>query len=107
MDNNKIQNPKTEVPKGIAMNDKDYMNAILSTEKCMVKNYAVAMTEASNEHLHQAYQNMFQTVDNLQRQIFEEMFRKGWYPLEKAEQQKVMQKANMFQTDFQDLTSSN
>lgn len=105
MDNNhKIENPKVEVPKGLEMNDKDYMNALLSLEKGMVKDYATAMTEASNEHLHQVYQNMFQSINNLQRQLFEEMFRKGWYPLEKAEQQKVMQKENMLQTEFQDLT---
>lgn len=103
--NNKIENPKVEVPKGLEMNDKDYMNALLSVEKGMAKDYVTAMTEASNEHLHQVYQNMFQAIDNLQRQLFEEMFRMGWYPLEKAEQQKIMEKANMLQTDFQDLTA--
>ena len=28
--NNKITNPKTEVPKGMALNDKDYLNMTLS-----------------------------------------------------------------------------
>ena len=45
MNNNKIKNDKVEVPSGVSMNDKDYMNSILSCLKEMVKNYAVSLTE--------------------------------------------------------------
>ena len=37
-----VKNSKTEVPCGICMNDKDYMNSILSSLKEMSKNYVVA-----------------------------------------------------------------
>ena len=57
--NNQISNPKTEVPKGTKINDKDYMNSLLGTLKEMVKNYAVALTEASNETLYNEFKNMF------------------------------------------------
>ena len=50
--NNSISNPKTEVSKGTSLNDKDYMNSLLGTLKEMVKNYAVALTEASNKNLY-------------------------------------------------------
>ena len=36
--NNEIKNEKVEVPTGISLNDKDYMNLCLSTLKCMEKN---------------------------------------------------------------------
>ena len=36
--NNSISNPKTEVPKGTSLNDKDYMNSLLGTLKEIVKN---------------------------------------------------------------------
>ena len=49
MNNNKISNTKVEVPKGTEMNDKDYINSVLSSLKEMSKNYTLAMTEASNE----------------------------------------------------------
>lgn len=49
--NNQISNPKVEVPTGIACNDKDYLNSLLSCLKEMSKNYVMAMTEASNESL--------------------------------------------------------
>ena len=53
--NNSISNPKTEVSKGTSLNDKDYMNSLLGTLKEMVKNYAVALTEASNENLYNTF----------------------------------------------------
>ena len=52
MDNNKISNPKTEVPTGRTLNDKDYLNCLLTTLKEMGKNYATVLTEASNENLY-------------------------------------------------------
>ena len=57
--NNQIQNIKTEVPSGIKLNDKDYLNSLLSCLKERVKNYSVVLTEASNENLYNAYKTMF------------------------------------------------
>ena len=55
MNNNKVSNPKTEVPQTNKMNDKDYITAMLSIEKSMLKNYAVSLTEASNDDLYNDY----------------------------------------------------
>lgn len=101
--NNKICNPKTEVPAGIQLNDKDYMNSLLSCLKEMEKNYAIAMTEASNKNLFQKYSSIFQTLAELQREVYELMFRKGWYTLEKAETQKVSEKYEMLNQELQSL----
>lgn len=102
--NNKISNPKVEVPKGVSINDKDYMNSLLSCLKEMVKNYAIALTEASNENLYNQYKEMFDTYSNLQREVFEVMFRKGWYVLEQAEEQKINSKYQMLNQEFLDLS---
>lgn len=107
MNNNKISNPKTEVPKGTIINDKDYMNSLLSCLKEMVKNYAIALTESSNETLYNQYKEMFDTYSNLQREVFEEMFRKGWYSLEQAEGQKINNKYQMLNQEFLDLSENN
>ena len=101
--NNSISNPKTEVPKGTSLNDKDYMNSLLGTLKEMVKNYAVALTEASNENLYKEFKTMFDEYSNLQRGVYETMFRKGWYTLEKAEQQKLDSKYQTLNQEFMDL----
>ena len=103
MNNNEICNPKTEVPKGIALNDKDYMNSLLSTLKEMVKGYALVLTEASNENLYNQYKVMFDEYAKLQREVFEIMFRKGWYSLEAAEGQKIATKYQTLKQEFNDL----
>ncbi len=103
--NNSISNPKTEVPKGTSLNDKDYMNSLLGTLKEMVKNYAVALTEASNENLYNEFKTMFDEYSNLQREVYETMFRKGWYTLEKSEQQKLDSKYQTLNQEFMDLNA--
>lgn len=104
MNNNKICNPKTEVPTGTKLNDKDYLNSVLSMLKDMEKNYTMALTEASNENLFSKYENMFNDIKNLQRDVYELAFRKGWYTLEKAENTKISEKYNTLNQEFTDLS---
>ena len=101
--NNHISNPKVEVPTGIACNDKVYLNSLLSCLQEMSKNYVMAMTEASNESLFEKHKQVFLTVISLQREVYELMFRKGWYILEKSETQKINQKLQMLSNEYQDL----
>ncbi|MBO5138202.1 MAG: spore coat protein [Bacilli bacterium] len=87
--NQKVENPKTEVPTSINMNDKDMLNALLEVEKNMSVNMTIALNEASNETLYKELFQMFESIKNKQREIFELAFKKGWYSLEKAEEQKI------------------
>ncbi len=103
MNNNEISNPKTEVPKGLALNEKDYLNELLSCLKDMEKNYVIAMTEASNECLYNKLQSIFQALASLQREVYELMFRNGWYSLEKAEPNKINQKYQKLSQELKDL----
>ena len=105
MDNNqnKISNPKTEVSKGMKLNDKDYITCLILTLKCMEKNYAIALTEASNESLYQKFYQTFEKISDFQRKVYETMFQKGWYSLEKAENTKISQKLNMLNQELTDL----
>ena len=104
MNNNQISNPKKEVPTGIKLNDKDYLTKLLSCLKEMEKNYVVAMTEASNENLYSKFRNVFDDIANLQRDVYELMFRCGWYQMEAAEEQKISQKAQMLSQEINDLS---
>lgn len=105
MNNKQISNPKTEVPKGISINDKDYMNSLLSCLKEIVKNYSVVLTEASNENLYSEYKAMFDEYSSLQREVYELMFRKGWYIIDKIDQQKLDTKYQILNQEFLDLNS--
>ena len=101
--NNTISNPKTEVAKGIDLNDKDYMTSILTCLKELTKNYAVVLTEASNEELYQKYFDAFADISRLQRKVYEVMFQKGWYILEQAQELKIKNDYNTLNQEYNDL----
>lgn len=101
--NNQIKNPKVETPIGMTLNDKDYISSLLSTLKQLVKNYAVSLTEASCEELYEEYKEMFNTYSSLQREVYELMFRKGWYVLEQADANKISSKYQTLNQEFMNL----
>ena len=103
--NNQIKNPKTEVTKGMNLNEKDYLNSLLSCLKDMEKNYTIAMTEASCESLYQQHLETFLRIADLQRETYELMFQMGWYILEKTDQKKIQDKHSTLNQEFTDLKS--
>ena len=103
MSNMKISNPKTEVSTGIALNDKDYITCLLTSLKDIEKNYVIAMSEASNEKLYNSFKDAFVVLADLQREVYELMFRKGWYSLEKVSKQKIDDKLNTMTKEYEEL----
>ncbi len=69
--------------------DQEILNILLELEKNMVKNVAVAITEASNEKLSTAFEDIFNTSKEAQRDIFNYMNKQGFYQLEYASETKV------------------
>ena len=102
--NNQISNPKVEVPTGISLNEKDYITCLLTTLKEMSKGYVTAITEASNESLFNVYKEILEKVSNLQREVYELMFRKGWYILEKCDAIKINSKYQTLSQEYTDLS---
>ncbi|MCR2823097.1 spore coat protein [Lederbergia panacisoli] len=88
---NKIQNPATQVPKTPQMNDRDFLNDMLSTEKYMTQAYTTALHEASHQHLYDDLLSIFTETQQMQRDIFNLMFQKGWYKMEVQDTQKIQQ----------------
>ena len=101
--NNKVQNPKTEVPANSNMNDRDFLNDILESEKNMSVNYTYALNEASNEELFKRIYDMFIHIKETQRNLFELSFKKGWYTLEKAEENKINDEINTLSNMFNEI----
>ena len=99
----KIENVKMEVPSGISMNDEDMLNALLEVEKNMSVNLTIALNEASNEHLYERLFDSFETIKDLQRDLFEVAFRYGWYSLEEAEATKISEELNKLTSKYQNL----
>ena len=105
MNNNQVFNTKVEVSSGMALNEKDCINCLLSNLKNMSKGYVTAMSEASCESLYNIYKEIFLNISSLQREVYEVMFRKGWYVLEKVDTQKINSKKNTLMQEYNDLNS--
>lgn len=88
----KIENKKIELDNSINMNDEDRLTTILNIEKNMSVNMTIALNEASNEYLYNQLWDHFETIKDLQRDIFEILFQYGWYSLETAEETKINDK---------------
>ena len=101
--NNKVQNPKIELDSSIEMNDENYLNDILETEKNMSVNFTYALNEASNETLFNEIYEMFKQIQASQRNLFELSFRKGFYTLEKAETNKINEEYNTLLNKFNEI----
>lgn len=86
-----IKNPSTEVPKTPQMNERDFVNDILSQEKYLTNAYTVALNEASHQHLYDDLLAIFNETQNMQHDLFNLMFEKGWYKLEAEQAQKIQQ----------------
>jgi len=91
-----IQNPETPVQKTPQMNERDFVNDQLATEKYMTSSYCVAMHEASNDTLYQDLLAIFTETQQSQRDLYNLMFKKGWYKIEPAESQKLQQSYQQF-----------
>lgn len=94
-----ISNPKpANEPKvkGPQMNDRDFLNDILATEKYLTDSINVAVREASHDALHQDYMTILTETHMAQRQAFNLMFQRGAYKLEAEEQQKLDQAYQQF-----------
>ena len=87
--NNKVSNPKIEVPKTKEMNDYDFLITLLEAEKNMSNNLSSALNEVSCDKLFNFEFTLFTEVKGLARDLFDVMFEYGWYSLEKAEQIKI------------------
>lgn len=95
---NQIQNPKANVPETPQMNDRDYTNDLLATEKYLTTAYSTALNEVSHETLYQDLKTIFNETQDCQRHLFNLMFQKGWYSLKAAESQQL-------QKDYQKFSS--
>ena len=101
--NNKISNHKTEIPLNKELNDMDYINILLESEKNLTNNLNTCLNEASNEILFTKLNEIYNTIRLFQRKIFETSFSLGWYELEKANQTKIDDKSSTNKTKLSEL----
>ncbi|HWI62215.1 MAG TPA: spore coat protein [Symbiobacteriaceae bacterium] len=71
------------------VNDKDRMQDLLSTCKYLSNSYDTAMNEASHDALYQVFRQNHSNTKDMERQVYNTMFKKGWYRLPVADAQSV------------------
>ncbi|HET6872854.1 MAG TPA: spore coat protein [Sporolactobacillaceae bacterium] len=93
----KIKNPETQIPKTPQMNDRDFINDCLMTEKYLSSAYAVAVHEMSHQDLYRDVLSIYEESEKCQRELYNLMFKKGWYGLEAEDPQKLQKTYQQFQ----------
>ncbi|GGK19580.1 hypothetical protein GCM10010965_10770 [Caldalkalibacillus thermarum] len=88
-DPNVIANPSSNQPKGPQMNDRDRMNDCLATEKYLCQSINTATWEASHDQLHQDLKTILNQTQECHRNLYNLMFKKGWYKLQAADQMQI------------------
>lgn len=79
------------------VNDRDRMQDLLAQEKYLTAAYNVAMIEAGHEALFQVIRQNFDSCHQIQRKLFNTMFKKGWYKLPVADAESVAHTYEQFQ----------
>ena len=73
------------------MSEQNIMKDILSTEKSMVVNTAMAMNEASSNNVYNAYSKIFDDLTKEVKELFTICYNKNWYQLTEADTNQINQ----------------
>lgn len=101
-----IKNNKTQVKKGLEMNDSDRLNDILISYKHLVSSYAISLNEASNKNIYKLFFSLFESSSKMQAELFQLAFQKGWYTLETADVKKIQQAYDKFDKCLSELNNN-
>ena len=78
--------------------DKDIMTDLLSSQKFVTDGYNTSVNECATPSLKCDMLNILNKEHQIQGDVFSEMQRRGWYPTEAAEQQKISQVKQKYQS---------
>lgn len=89
---NKVENKRVKpLPSEEAYNDSDKLNDLLLCAKTINKSYGTFAEEASNDTLYTKIGDLSKDMGQLARDVFNLMFDKGWYKLERQDEDKIKQ----------------
>lgn len=94
-----IKNPESNVVsrvKNPSMNDRDYINDILATEKYLTDSFNTFVREASHTELYNDTKQILNETHDCTRDIFNVMFKNGFYSLQPEKAQAVQKAQKQF-----------
>lgn len=78
--------------------DREMMEDALSSQKFITENYNTFANECSCPAVMSEFMNILNEEHQIQHEVFDEMSKRGWYPTEAAQQQKIDQCKQKFTT---------
>jgi spore coat protein CotF len=71
------------------MSDVELMNDSLASQKLISDNYNTFANECATPCVRDEFMNILRDEHQIQAEIFDEMNKRGWYPVQPAEQPKI------------------
>ncbi len=81
----------------VTLSEKDMMDDALSSQKFITENYNNFANECSSTAVKTEFMNILNEEHTIQHDVFLEMQKRGWYPVEAADQNKINQAKQKFQ----------
>lgn len=82
--------------------DQEMFNDALYSQKQITENYNLSANECAGAQLRDLFLSILNEEHQIQADLFDEMSKRGWYPVQNADQQQVQQT----KTKFQNMQSS-
>ena len=82
----------------VKMSDKERMEDTLSDHKFLTGEYNTYTSEAATPSVWNTMMNILNEEHHIQQDIWKEMNSRGWYPVEKAEENKLTQAKQKFES---------
>ena len=83
------------------MQEKEILNDILASQKSATSAYNTFTNECATPAVRDEFMKILTEEHQIQADVFNEMHKRGWYPTPAAEQQKIQQAKQKFQSQNQ------
>ncbi|MBE6555253.1 MAG: spore coat protein [Ruminococcaceae bacterium] len=83
---------------GYTFGEKEQMADLLASEKFLAGNYCSFLSECATPEVVSALSELLMDTHRMQQRIFVEMNSRGWYPVTKAQEQKIAEAKQKFGT---------
>ncbi|MCI9509603.1 MAG: spore coat protein [Angelakisella sp.] len=76
--------------------DREILEDLLSSQKQITAEYNAAANECASSALQGEFMTLLGEEHQIQMELFQEMQKRGWYPVQKAPQQKIAEVKEQF-----------
>lgn len=82
----------------VQMQEQELFNDVLSSQKFITDTYNTLTNECATPTVRNEFMRILTEEHQIQAEVFDEMSKRGWYPTAAAEQQKIQQAKQKFQS---------